>query len=450
MNSPFEIEVSWEDAHGVTSPEIEATWARMVVKVNGKLVTLVHGADGTPRSGLYVSAYPLAEWIAFNWWALTSEVQVSSVPPTEWTWACATPNSWLQRHNLRAAGGGMSWPDLTIVPEGAVSSVVWTKSEPQPGGRGLRFLMSDRAILASEAVTETLQQFVETVLERLRERDVRNSPLEREWMVMNALDADEQEFAVSAGRLGLDPFSLDDAAADEIVALGQAYDHDLVGEILDASESSVEGLREVEGWLRAATRYVAPTRQSRDLNHLLDSGMEVSTAVDPYRPWTAGYTGAGWVRAFLTAERGGRGDDAVSTMVDSLETMSVHGRAGGLEGFTVRELDRTLLLVPEREYAATRAQERFLKARSLGAHLLGQDRTRFILTKTHTPLQQAARAFAAELLAPADVIQGMLTKLGGHADPSAFDSIAGQLGVSPLVIQHQYENQIARRMADSV
>jgi len=48
------------------------------------------------------------------------------------------------------------------------------------------------------------------------------------------------------------------------------------------------------------------------------------------------------------------------------------------------------------------------------------------------------------------VIREMLTKLGGHADTSAFDAIAAQLGVSPLVIQHQYDNQIARRASESL
>lgn len=448
VTSAFEIEISWERAPGVTSPEIGATWARMVVKVDGRVVTLLSGADGTPRSGLYISAYPLAEWIAFNWWALTNEVQVSSVPSAEWTWACATPNSWLQRHNLRAAGGGMQWPDLTIVPEGAVTSVTWSASEPQPGGRGLQFLTPGRAILASDAVTEALAQFVETVLERLREKAVRETPLEREWLAITAMEADELAFAASAGRLGIDPFSLDDVGTDEIMAIGRQYERELGGEILDASESSVEVLHEVTEWLHRATQMAAPSGGSpAAMDLLLDSFADLETAVDPYRPWRAGYAGAMRVRGLLEDVHGGSGIGAVSTLIDGLAAEPVSGRAGALEGFTMRAGDRALLLVPDKEYAPARTQQRFLKARSLGAHLLERERTRFILTRSRTPLQQAARAFAAELLAPAEVIREMLMKLGGHADSSAFEAIAGYFVVSPFVIQHQYENQIARGAA---
>jgi Zn-dependent peptidase ImmA (M78 family) len=53
-----------------------------------------------------------------------------------------------------------------------------------------------------------------------------------------------------------------------------------------------------------------------------------------------------------------------------------------------------------------------------------------------------ARAFPAELLAPAQGIRHMLDTLG-EADDSALEAIAERYNVSPLVVRHQYENQIA-------
>lgn len=56
--------------------------------------------------------------------------------------------------------------------------------------------------------------------------------------------------------------------------------------------------------------------------------------------------------------------------------------------------------------------------------------------------EQAARAFAAELLAPAVGIRELLG--GDRPDDVAFESIARRFGVSPLVVQHQYDNQLTQ------
>ena len=54
-----------------------------------------------------------------------------------------------------------------------------------------------------------------------------------------------------------------------------------------------------------------------------------------------------------------------------------------------------------------------------------------------------ARAFAAELLAPAAGIRQFLDRLG-RQDDLALESTAQHFGVSPILIRHQYDNQVAR------
>ncbi|HEY5857936.1 MAG TPA: ImmA/IrrE family metallo-endopeptidase [Aldersonia sp.] len=66
-----------------------------------------------------------------------------------------------------------------------------------------------------------------------------------------------------------------------------------------------------------------------------------------------------------------------------------------------------------------------------------------MLSATRGSDEQTARAFAAELLAPAAGIREMLGDLGSD-DDAALDAVADRFGVSPLVVRHQYDNQIAR------
>ncbi|MGB8386162.1 MAG: hypothetical protein WCG47_33835 [Dermatophilaceae bacterium] len=121
--SSLRIRVDWEDAPGVASQELAATWCRFAMSVGDQSLTEVD-ADGV-RAFLYLSAYPLAEWVAYMWWSLNWEIRVSDRPQRFWSWSHIEAQPWLRRHNLRGAGGGMPWPDVTLVPDGATTAVSW-------------------------------------------------------------------------------------------------------------------------------------------------------------------------------------------------------------------------------------------------------------------------------------------------------------------------------------
>lgn len=75
--------------------------------------------------------------------------------------------------------------------------------------------------------------------------------------------------------------------------------------------------------------------------------------------------------------------------------------------------------------------------------LVAVDRELLLLDPAHTDLSKTARAFAAESLAPAEGIRDYLAVLP-EVTTSAFEAVAGSYDVSPLLVQHQYDNQIAR------
>jgi Zn-dependent peptidase ImmA (M78 family) len=79
----------------------------------------------------------------------------------------------------------------------------------------------------------------------------------------------------------------------------------------------------------------------------------------------------------------------------------------------------------------------------LGRVLTRPEQRSFILSAARGYDERVAGAFAAELLAPADGIRQALEALGGRLDDTALEAVARLFGVSPLVIRHQYENQLS-------
>jgi Zn-dependent peptidase ImmA (M78 family) len=66
----------------------------------------------------------------------------------------------------------------------------------------------------------------------------------------------------------------------------------------------------------------------------------------------------------------------------------------------------------------------------------------FILSSARGHDEKVAGAFAAELLAPARGISQSLDAIG-KSDDAAMEAVARQYRVSPLLVRHQFDNQIA-------
>lgn len=76
VNEDLGFRWEWEDMPGVRAPEHRATWARPEIRVAGERVTLAEDTTtGSVSRFLYCPLYPLAEWVAFNWWFLRADVR---------------------------------------------------------------------------------------------------------------------------------------------------------------------------------------------------------------------------------------------------------------------------------------------------------------------------------------------------------------------------------------
>jgi len=156
--------------------------------------------------------------------------------------------------------------------------------------------------------------------------------------------------------------------------------------------------------------------------------------VESRRPWVLGYATARLYRERLSVE-------AVAAL-DPMTLLTVrrtNAPTAGLEGLVASGAGGRGAVLPS---ALSARAGRFAAARGLGLTLLQPDRSQLLLDPTPTTLTKASRAFAAELLAPAEGIRRYLQHLGAPT-PAAFDAIAERYRVDSRLVQHQYENQLA-------
>src|SRR5260370_9459984 len=194
-------------------------------------------ADGTFRRCVYGSLYPLAEWIAANWWILLHHMRPTAVETRYWTWSNVRNYPWLDQHNLRGAGDGMAWPNLTLVIDGSVAHMRWV-SDLSYAYRPIRFASDGVAFAPADEVAEGLATIVGHVLERLSEEGLTKTRLADEWNEIARTDNEEREFCVIAAKLGLDPYSVTGESAADIFDVPPSLPQTLISDFFDSPPST--------------------------------------------------------------------------------------------------------------------------------------------------------------------------------------------------------------------
>lgn len=428
--------VEWEPAPGVRAPELAATWARLEIWVGGECVTQsVDASTNSSRNSIYVSLYPLAEWIAYSWWFLIAHSRPLLLAHHYWSTAHAggTGHAWpsLDRHNLRSAGDGMPWPDFVLIPGRDLMWSAWFAESEAPPWRSLRFVQSGEAQLDIGEAEASLAAIVDVVVTRLREQGIRGTNLEDEWAQIRALETEEVHFCVAASQLGLDPFREAHELAGLLIQAEDRLGDDLLADFLNAVDPDdiANGLT----WVDSARSRIRSTRvQSRRPASSLPGGGHHANGQAP--PWAVGYQGARELREHL---------DLLSSepfpVQDYVRIVRSPGTDPSLQALGGISTVGTSVLVAATPTSHT--ADNFLAARAVW-RLPRLEGDVFLLTTSRTEREQTERAFAAELLAPA---QGIATALPHDARVIRaldVDRLSRQFGVSALLIEHQAENQL--------
>ena len=191
--------------------EEAATLGLLIIKTPSRILTLgLNKHVKERREGPLVSAYPVAEWFAWNWWRLTSEI--GERPANE-----STAREWDFSHRISTIGSGYDWPNISIYSDGCISYLDSTRSMPN-SVRSFEYCDSSLAIVSTKALEGAMSDFIDNTIELLEDKGIQDSNLQRLWkdLMSKRSSSDDARCRAMEARLGLNPDDLDE---DEICTI---------------------------------------------------------------------------------------------------------------------------------------------------------------------------------------------------------------------------------------
>ncbi len=428
----LEFEFDWQVAEGIEGPELSATWASLVIRVNRSVLTrVVDHSNSKVRECIHVPLYPLAEWLATNWWCLLHESADRSG---------AAESSFRERHALGASREGYLYPDLQVVSLDTGTHLTW---------KNARLLWSRLEFLEREGwewidkeeFRRSCASLVESVVARLSSEGVTDTLLQEEWQAIRDADADEQRFCQTAAALGWDPYSIDQDALAAVFRIEEALGGAVFEEalpILNTGNLEIE-LAAIERALRVGKAKTMPLDR---ITSIRDDVVREVREGSHQRPLEVGYALARAIRSRLgldgTPLRSWRnlGQALGEPRIEEggVTRSRAFNGAGLLEGVVTSDEDG----LPGFAFRPGGNQScRFRFCRGLAELLLSPD-TDALVTSSRSSRQQRGRAFAAEFLAPSTALEERRPR--GILNEDDIGGLAAEFGVSPWVIEHQVAN----------
>ena len=410
------LNFNWVDSGPSPDAVMRRTMARLSIEVGGKTVTAVRDRrNGRYRKQIVVPLFAVADWLVDNWhylWHEPADTQHQK-PGFE------------ERHNLSYAGDGFLLPKLTIAPSSEHIHVVARRWDPAHSPIG--FVEEVDTYVHAEALRLQFERLIEFVIRRLSTLDGSEDAyrLSQAWTALNDLDPEERAFSRAAAMCGIDPFDVEDSVGEAITAFWDRIDPSIREEALAAADAHL--LPELGEWLGTAVEDLSSAGNENCWNEIRD---QIPT-FHSQEPWNQGYELAHSVRDCL-----GLGQSPFCFESEGPLAIFHHERESPsrrIEGL-VAATTPACVTVP-RSYSSGK---RFLMARALGHFVSRREPQLGILGSVHNDRQARSRAFAAELLAPAEVLYGRWS--GSDSPDDEVDELSREFDVSSRVILHQIDN----------
>ena len=432
------FDFEWQEAPGVRDKVLAATWARLSLHVGNHCASeAIDVRSDSRRTSIHGSLFPLAEWLVEHWWHLLYEPSPRTPVPGGRA-ALPVMRSWVQRHNLLAARDGGALPDLTIMRDGDDVLLQWEADPVSQTPIRIRFVGQGMLRVTVAEFERSVGTFVEAVLARLEERLPDNEDVKRAveaWCAIRSADSAEVALCQSLAVMGVDPYDPDEASDTLIEAVQRCIrvlPDELRADLLEGSDR--QSLANDLDWVERARIGLR--------GEISGAGFPTISPVTASTPHELGYLTARRVRSeLLGMAKDVPLPDLTSTLVDRLgwaqscsRLASTGTHVDGMVGLDDATSALVLVIADSRNERAQRfrlARAAFFPvSRRLGTHAR-------LLTRSVTPPQRAARAFAAELLVPAAAIAA---RVSGRLNDQDVENLAAEFLVSPQVILHQIEN----------
>jgi hypothetical protein len=412
VSNQLSIETDWEHSES-GAPEERATYAAVGIRCGDLYLTEAEDFFVSRiRQKVCLSAYPLAQWFAWNWWRLRWEPQRHSP-------------DWAMAHRMSTIGGGYVWPNITIISDGERLVFVPRPTQARPA-EPLRYLCHTAAIVGASDFEGAVDEFVGRVLEQLKAESISTSNLNDIWSDLLE-ERRSPEIALRRKFEALLGYEVDEAGDDLLDRL-----------VSDARKLGEGGVEELAA-ARLAGDSPATSVQIIEMAQHTGFSLNPEDAVRLRQPLSFPSAVPAWRHGVAAAkalrEHERLGDDKISDrQLCQLagvpdKTISEKSRSGGALSFSFDQGPSQGRLVLRSRHETGR---RFDLARLLGDRIIVSNDALRPATRAYTYRQKLQRAFAGEFLCP---IASLTDVLDGDFSDDKIQDAADHFNVSVLTVQ---------------
>lgn len=414
MMGEIAFTTDWERLDEGT-PEERACFAALGIRWGNTWLT--EGRDSfvdVIRKAPFLSAYHLAEWMAWNWWRLRWEPRSHAA---DWAFA----------HRLTTIGEGYVWPNITIFSDGERIALLARPTTGHPDAP-FRYINDVAVVVPARVFEVATDDFIERVRGKLQADGIEKTNLDAVWGDIRA-ERDDPETARQRkleALLGFDADMADPDILDRLVADARVLGEAAINEL--AAERTRGGQLPSETALRETA-----ARDGFDASPRDSVRLAAKTKL-PRRGDAPGWLAGAEAARALRDQQGLNGhpisDELLADMAGVQVAALQDRRIGGL-AYALDKNSGSGKVVFRSKWSTGR---RFELARLLGDRLIGATGAGqlFPATRTYTYRQKVQRSFAAELLSPFENIDAMLD--GDYSEESQQD-VADHFQVSDLTIR---------------
>lgn len=403
----------WLDDGVNASAELRATDCFLEIFVGERQASrFVDNRTDRAHNRVVMPAYPPAEGLARNWWSLVAGRTHS--------------------FHLRHFREGFALPDVGIRPDGQYMTI---SAEPfEYTNPPVSFTVRIRERITIGEFERDAGAFIEATLDRLSEEAVPGTWLQERWEQICTSQENEEElaFCKAAGALGIDPYTCPDEEAELVELSAEPLADDALPEFL--AGCTLEGIRNALAWMDESEATLGDRAALRELPEIApDVRQHVARSMAEERAWEVGCAAAAACRSqiCLPVARTFQDPAEIACLFGALNFEVCKSRVNGLRAAVNGAPDHPRVVVagPGRPDALN-----FATMRAIGDYLVYGSDGRAPVNDIYSYRQAVGRAFAAEMLAPAEIIAEM------QDEGMAVEEISAKRNVSELTILHHLEN----------
>lgn len=416
------FDFNFVDTKDIKTPILSNTFAKLAITINEKRITEHVGPEHNIEQEIFVSLYPLVQWLVSNWWCINYEVE---------NFERKLDSPYEERHCIKFWNDGFSFPDIKFFCSG--ENIIIQSKPLNDKYSGNYFINHAESTISRDDFGKVLTVVINRVIERLRETACPDNDLIEAWNSINSVTEDERRYCSICGLLGSEPYELTNEDESLIISTSELVPSEIWDDFF--SSSTIKSLT------KDAKSYVSSLKWIRSNATNLPKLKEMKTSISPSfvgTPWEKGYQAAKYVRHLISY-------DGIPIDFNTLVSLFGIGRRQySAIKFDTDKFFYGLTATNKKSSPAfvinsTRPdQQKFIFSRLIHDYLFQPSRRIHLALSSYFDQQKTNRAFSAEFIAPANEIKKFLPTTSISSE--LIDSIAKNLNAPYFVIRHQIEN----------